>query len=135
MEIIERLETRERMVAKRISLKVEMGIRSLDNNRQADRREFMAVAERLISEVTAIKTDLQAAIADQASHSEKLIVETHIAYESAISVLQTTINWLQRSLSPNFHGPKILHLTMEIHRLLFNPTILNNQQLAEALKA
>ena len=105
------------MVAERISLKVEMGIRSLDNNRQADHREFMAAAERLISEVTAIKTDLQAAIADQASHSEKLIAETHTAYESVISVLQTTINRMQRSLSANFHGPEILQITKEIHKL------------------
>ena len=36
IEHIERLETRERMTAERISLKVEMGIKSLDNNRRAD---------------------------------------------------------------------------------------------------
>ena len=67
MERIERLETRERLAAERISLKVEMGIRSLDNNKQEDHKDFMAAAERLISEVTAIKKDLQAAVADQAS--------------------------------------------------------------------
>ena len=33
IERIKRLETRERLAAKRISLKVEMGIQSLDNNR------------------------------------------------------------------------------------------------------
>ncbi|XP_023754281.1 uncharacterized protein LOC111902691 [Lactuca sativa] len=69
IERIERLETREHMVVERISLKVEMGIRSVDNNRKADHKEFLAVAERLIIEATAIKTDLQATIADQASQS------------------------------------------------------------------
>ena len=104
----DRLETRERLAAERISLKVEMGIRSLDNNRQADHKEFMAAAERLISEVSAIKYYLQTTIADQSSLSQKLIVETQIAYQSTISVIHATINKLQRSLSLNFHGPEIL---------------------------
>ena len=99
------------MAVERISLKVEIGIRSLDNNRKDDHKEFLAAAERLVSEVTAIKKDLQAAIADQASQSLKVIDETHNAYESTMSVLQKTINRLQKSLSSNFHGPEILQLT------------------------
>ena len=55
IERIERLETRERLAAERFSFKVEMGIRSLDNNRQADHKEFMDAAERLVSEVSGIK--------------------------------------------------------------------------------
>ncbi|KAL7615165.1 hypothetical protein Lser_V15G05831 [Lactuca serriola] len=129
------METRERLAVERISLKVEMGIRSLDNNRQVDHKEFMAAAERLISEVSAIKDNLQAAIADQSTLSQKLIVETHTTYESTISILHATINKLQRFLSSNFHGPEILQLTKEIHRLLFNTSIPDNQQLAEVLKA
>ena len=131
----DRLETRERLAAERISLKVEMGIRSLDNNRQADHNEFMATAERLIFEVSAIKDNLQTAIADQSSLSQKLIAEIYIAYESTISVLHATINRLERTLSSNFHSPEILQLTKEIHRLLFNTTIPDNQQLADVLKA
>ena len=88
------METRERLDADRISLKVEMGIRSLDNNRQAHHNEFMAASECLISEVSTIKDNRQATIADQSTLSQKLIDETHTAYESIISVLNSTINKL-----------------------------------------
>ena len=91
IERIERLETRERMAAERISLKVEMGIRSLDNNRRADHQDFMVAAERLITEVTTIEQGLQTAVADQAAQSQRVIEETHTAYESTISVLHATI--------------------------------------------
>lgn len=84
---------------------------------------------------SAIKDNLQTAIADQSSLSQKLIDETHTAYESTILVLHATINRLQRSLSSNFHGPEILQLTKEIHRVLFNTAIPDNQQLADVLKA
>lgn len=99
------------MAAERISLKVEMGIRSLDTNRRVDHQDFMAAAERLITEVTAIKQGLQTAIADQAAQSQKAIEETHTAYESTISVLHATIARMQKSLTSNFHGPEILQLT------------------------
>ena len=71
---------------------------------------------------------------DQSTLSQKLIDETHTAYESTISVLHATINRLQRFVSSNFHGPEILQLTKEIHRLLFNTTIPDNHQLADVLK-
>ena len=132
---IERLETRERLAAKRISLKVEMGSRSLDNNRQANHKEVMVAAEHLISDVSTIEDNLQTTITDQSSLPQKLIAVTHTAYESIISVLQATINRLQRSLSSSFHGPEILQLTKEIHWLLFNTTIPDNQRLADVLKA
>ena len=64
IERIERLETRERLDANQISLKFEMGIRSLDTSRQAEHKQFMATVYRLISQVSAIKIDLQTAIAD-----------------------------------------------------------------------
>ena len=95
----------------------------------------MEATERLISEVTTIKNDLQTAIKDQASQSQKIIDETHTAYESTISVLHSTINRLQRSLTTNFHGPEILQLTKEIHRLLFKSSSPTNQQLTDAIKA
>ena len=96
------------MAAERISLKVEMGIRSLDNNHRADHQDFMAAVECLITEVTAIKQGLQTAIADQVAQYQKVIDETHTAYESTISVLHATINRMQKSLTSNFHGPEIL---------------------------
>lgn len=55
-EQIERLETRQRLAAERISLKVEMGIRALDNNRTTKHKKFITIVERLIQEVSAIKT-------------------------------------------------------------------------------
>ena len=104
-----------------------MGIRSLDNNRKAYHKEFLATAERLMSEVTAVINDLQVAISDQASNSKRLIAETHSAYESVITVLQSTINRVQRSITTIFHGPEILLLVKDIHKLFFNPSIPNNQ--------
>ena len=95
----------------------------------------MAAAERLITEVTAIKQGLQTAIADQAAQSQKAIEETHTAYESTISVLHATIARMQKSLTSNFHGPEILQLSKDIHKLLFNSAIPNNSQLAESMKA
>ncbi|XP_023739643.1 uncharacterized protein LOC111887702 [Lactuca sativa] len=65
----------------------------------------------------------------------KVIDETHTTYESTISILQATINRLQKSLTSNLHGPEILQLTKEIHKLLFNSSTPNNSQLAEAIKA
>ena len=47
-ERVERLETIERLAAERTSLKIEMGIRVLDNNHIVDQKEFMATVERLI---------------------------------------------------------------------------------------
>ena len=86
-------------------MKVKMGIRSLDTSRKVDYQQFMTIAECLISEVSAIKVELQAIIADQSTHSKKLIEETHTTFESTISVLKSTINRLRHSLSLNFHVP------------------------------
>lgn len=112
-----------------------MGIRSLDTSRKADHQQFIATAERLITEVSTIKVELQSTIAGQDAHTKKLVEETHKAYESTISILQTTINDLSSSLSSNFHGQEILKLTKEIHKLVFNTVISNNQQLSDTLKA
>lgn len=87
---VEHLEARERLFVEHISLKVEMGIRALDNTRKADHHQFIAIAEKLISEVSTIKSDLQSIITDQPAQSRKLVEETHNAYESTISVLQST---------------------------------------------
>lgn len=95
----------------------------------------MSTAERLINEVSTIKVELQSTIVGQVGHSKKLVEETHNAYESTIAVLQSTINSLRCSLSSNFHGQEIQNLTKEIHNLLFNTTIPNNQQLNDVLKS
>lgn len=87
MARVERLEVNERMDAERISLKFEMGIRSPDNNRTVDHKDFMATIERLIQEVSAIKNDLKTTIADHAIQSKKLVEETQNAYEWTIMVL------------------------------------------------
>lgn len=68
-------------------------------------------------------------------HSKQLVEETHNAYETIISVLQSTINNIRCSLSANLHADKILKLTKEIHQLLFNKEIPNNQQLCDAMKS
>lgn len=57
VEWVERLETREQLAAERISLKVEMGIRALDNNRTANHKEFLANVERLIQESPQLKSN------------------------------------------------------------------------------
>lgn len=44
-------------------------------------------------------------------------------------------NSLQRSLTTSFHGQEILKLTKDIHQLLFNTKIPNNQQLSDLLKS
>ena len=103
-EQVERIETRERLAVERISLNVEMGIRALDSNRTADHKEFLAAAERLIQEVSAIKAELQYTTVDQAVQTKKLVEETHNAYRSTIAVLQSTINNLRRYLSASSHG-------------------------------
>ena len=99
------------MATERTSLKVEIGIRALDNNRTVDHKEFLVTDECLIQEVSAIKTELQSTIMDQAVQSKKLVEETHNAYESTIAVLQSTINNLRRSMSASSHGQDILNLT------------------------
>ena len=132
---IKRLKAREHLTSECISLKVEMGIRALDNTRKADHQQFISTAEKLITEVSTIKYDLQSIITDQSAQSRKLVEETHNTYESTISVLQSTINSLRRSLSLNFHGQEILNFTMDIHNLIFNTVIPNNQQLTNVLKA
>ena len=101
VERVERLETIERLAAQRISLKVEMGIRALDNNRTADHKQFLSTAETLIQEVTAIQEEIKSTIDHQAAHSQTLAQETHNAYEFALAMLQSTINGLRRSLTAN----------------------------------
>ena len=112
-----------------------MGIRALDNNRTADHKEFLAIAKHLIQEVSAIKAELQSTIADQAVQLKKLVEETHNAYESTVAVLQSTLNNLRLSLFASSHGQEILKLTKEIHQLLFNTKIPDNQQLNDILKS
>ena len=71
-----------------------MGIRDLDNHRTVDHKEFISTAEKLIKEITALKDEFKASLEQQATHSNKLVEETHNASESSLTVLQTTINGL-----------------------------------------
>lgn len=125
-ERVERLEARECLAAERISLKVEMGIWALDNNRTADHKKFLSIAKTLIQEVTSIKEEIKSTLDRQAAHSQNLVQETHNAYESALAVLQTTINGLRCSLTANSSIEEILRLTKEIYNLLFNTKVPSN---------
>ena len=64
---IEKLEAKERLAIECISLKVKIGISALHNNRKADHQHVISTAEKLISEVSSIKSDLQAIISDKSS--------------------------------------------------------------------
>ncbi|KAL7595290.1 hypothetical protein Lser_V15G29353 [Lactuca serriola] len=133
-ERVEILETRERLTSERISLKIEMGIRALDNNCTADQKQFVSTAENLIKEVTALKEEIKSTLESQTAHSKHLVQETHNAYESVIVVLQSTINNLLRSVSDPSHFNEILNITKEIHQLFFNKEIPNNLQVFELIK-
>lgn len=128
-ERVERLETKERLAIERFTLKIEMGIWALDNNRIVDQKQFLATAENHIKEVIAFKNELKTTLDNQVVHSKQLVKETYNAYESTIMVLQSTINSLRRSLSVNSHADEILKLTKEIHQPLFKKELPNNQQL------
>lgn len=94
-ERVERLEERELLSAERISLMVEMGIRALDNNRTTDHKQFLSTAKNLIKEVTTLKNEIQSTLENQATTSNNhQWPEMHNASESALLVLQTTINGL-----------------------------------------
>ncbi|XP_023754907.1 uncharacterized protein LOC111903362 [Lactuca sativa] len=134
VERVEILETREHLTSERISLKIEMGIRALDNNRTADQKQFVSTAENLIKEVTTLKEEIKSTLESQTAHSKHLVQETHNAYESVIVVLQSTINNLRRSVSDPSHVNEILNLTKEIHQLFFNKEIPNNLQVSELIK-
>lgn len=93
----------------------------------------MSTFKNLVKEVTTLKDELKTSPEKQAIHSKKLVEETHNAYESTIAVLQSTINSLRRSLSANPHADEILKLSKEIHQLLFNKEIPNNQLQCDAM--
>lgn len=80
------------MLAQRVSLKIEIGIRDLDNRRTADHKEFLSTTEKLIKEIRTLKDEFKVSLEKQVVHSNKLVEETHNAYESSLVVLQTTIN-------------------------------------------
>lgn len=119
IELVERLETRERMVEKRMILRGEMGIRELENQRTANHKDFMSKSEDFIKEVKKLKEDLQEMLQTQKSKSKNLIDEIHTAYESGFVVLQDMIKGLRRSLTVNQRFDEILRLTKVIYQLLF----------------
>ena len=79
-ERVERLEARERLAVERISLKVEMGIRALDNARTADHKQFLSTAKTLIQDVTTIKEEIKSTLDCQDTNSQNLVQETNNAY-------------------------------------------------------
>lgn len=111
-----------------------MAIWALDNSRSADHKQFLSTVENLIKEVTKLKEEVKTTRENQAAHSKKLVEETHNAYESAIAVLQSTINNLRWSVSTHPHVNQILKLTKEILQLLFKSEIPNNLQVFELIK-
>lgn len=121
--------------AEHMIIMVEMGIRELDNSITADHKEFISTTERLIKEVTALKDEFKLTLQKQETHSKQLVEETHNAYESSGTVLQSTINGLRWSLTTNLSVNEILHLTKEIYQLLFNKDIPNNLQICEQMKS
>lgn len=53
------------MTAKRIHLRIEMGIMQLDNQRTTYHNEFLSKAEDLIKEVKELRTELQQTLQTQ----------------------------------------------------------------------
>ena len=84
---METLETRERLLAQRVSLAIEIGIRDLDNRRTADHKDFLATTDRLIKEISTLKDEFNASLDKKYVRSKQLVDETHNAYESSIAFL------------------------------------------------
>ena len=107
-----------------------MGIRQLDNQITLDHCEFIKKATDLINEVKFLKTELQKAIQEKENKSQKLISETHMAYETGYFVLHDTIKGLRRLLTANESVDEILHLTKGIYQTLFNPDMSNSKEVS-----
>lgn len=72
-ERIERLETREQMTIECILVRIEMGIRDLDNRRTAYHKDFISKAKNFITEVKKLKDVLHNTLQTQEGNSKKLI--------------------------------------------------------------